>query len=270
MSESPASIESAQPEPESAPKTVVSSQAASGGSTENASDSATETAAQLRKVLVKALLLLGLALLGALAYHATPLKDWLGPAGQASQWVRQAGVAGAVVFVAAMSGLILLGVPRLFFCPVAGALYGFWIGLLLSILGTMASYYAAFRVVRGRRSETWREARLPARLAFLKRNPGLPGVILARLVPVPGMVATLALALSGVPLRTYLLGSLVGLIPEAAPLVLLGSGLLHGDVRKLGELAAVTLGCIVAAWAVLLYLTRRGRKSARSAPAPDC
>lgn len=222
-----------------------------------------------RPMLVKALVLLGLAAAGLLACQLTPLKQWLAPAGQAATWVRQAGGLGAAVFVLGSGALILAGVPRLLFCLVAGWLYGFWLGLGLSLLATMLSYWVALVLVRGRPQAGHRARPLPARLAFLAQDPGLAGVVLARMLPMPGMVVTLALALSAVNQRNYLLGSLVGLVPEAAPVVLLGAGLLAPETSHQWRLALVVLASLLAAMALAVWLLkRRWPRPPTAAPAP--
>src|SRR5512143_2068992 len=121
---------------------------------------------QASAMLQKALVLLAIAVAGAMAYRFTALKEWLQPTGEAAAWVRETGLWGAAVFLVGMSGLILMGVPRLLFCPLAGALYGFWCGLGLSIAGTIVSYYAAFRVIRGRRTDSDSIPPLHPKLAF--------------------------------------------------------------------------------------------------------
>ena len=181
----------------------------------------------------------------------------LQPAGHAAEWLRQTGVWGVALLLLGMSALILMGVSRLMFCPLAGALMGFWGGLGLSIAGTMISYYAAFRVIRGRRANDEAAPPLHPKLAFLAGRPGLAAVIVSRIVPVPGMIVTLALSMSNVRTRTYLLGSLIGLIPEAAPLVLLGAGILNPDSEKFTSLVVGAFVCILVAWLATHYLVRR-------------
>jgi uncharacterized membrane protein YdjX (TVP38/TMEM64 family) len=208
-------------------------------------------------LLARALVLLAMAVGGALAYRFTPLKDWLQPAGAVAAWIRETGFAGLAAFVVGMAALILVGVPRLLFCPVAGALFGFWVGLGLCMLGTTASYYTAFLFIRGRRSRSGAPAALPPKLAFLAGNPGLAGVIVARVVPLPGMLITLGLSLSAVRHRVYLAGSIVGQIPEAAPLVLLGAGLLHPGATRYTHLTVLTLVCIFGAWLAIRAAAKR-------------
>jgi uncharacterized membrane protein YdjX (TVP38/TMEM64 family) len=218
---------------------------------------AAQSAVQFKVVLVKAAVLLVIAMAGAVAYRFTPLKEWLQPAGQAASWVRETGLWGAAIFLLGMSVLILVGVPRLLFCPVAGAVFGFWGGLGISIAGTMISYYTAFRVIRGRRTNGDVTPPLHPKLAFLAGHPGLPAVTVSRMVPVPGMIVTLALSMSNVRTRIYLLGSLVGLIPEAAPLVLLGAGLLNPGAETLIKLGIGAFVCILVAALAIHYLVRR-------------
>ncbi len=201
------------------------------------------------RILLRAAVLLGVVFTGMLLYRLTPLREWLEPAGRAAAWVRATGWAGGLVFYAGTALLIFLGVPRLVFCPLAGALYGFWGGLALSLAAPTTSYFLTFLVLRGRAEGPL--TGLPAALRFLGRDPGMSGVILARLLPLPGMVITLALALTGVGRRKYLFGTLLGLIPEAAPLVLLGAGWVDrrlGHPLHFGALALLLFGVGGLAW----------------------
>ena len=223
-------------------------------------DGAETPRTRLRPLVIKVSIFLLIAVGGILAYRFTDLRDWFQPAGRAADWVRGHGAWGAVVFTAAMSALILVGVPRLLFCPIAGALYGFWVGLGLCIVGTGSSYYLAFAFIRGRSEASGRPKVLHPRLAFLARDPGFIGVMAARMIPVPGMVATLGLSLSGVSHRNYMIGSVIGLIPEAAPLVLLGAGILHADWLSFLKLAVPVIICVVLMQLALRHLARRYRE----------
>ena len=208
-----------------------------------------------RAVLGKALILLALAVAGAMIYYTTPVKDYFDKAGPVSQWFRALGGLGMVVFILGEAVLILLGVPRLLLCPVAGALYGFWIGLAVSLAGTMISYYIGFIWIRGRQHHGLNRTALPRQLAFLAGDPGISGVIIGRLVPAPGMLVTMALALSNVSDGAYLLGSAIGLIPEAVPAVL--AGVMQDDFGKWGKMAGIAFLCLVVAWLLIHYVSRR-------------
>ena len=193
-------------------------------------------------------------------------QEVLGPAGRYAAFLRDHGAWTIPLFVASTSVLIFLGVPRLLFCPLAGAAFGFWTGLVGSTLGTMLAYLASFLWIRGRRDEV-RDLPEPAHpaLAFLPRQPGLATVVLIRLLPVPGLLGTAALALSSVRPGAYLLGSLIGSIPQAAPLVLLGAGLLTGDRRQLVWLAVLAVGLILVSGC---WMQRRRRMSGKEQERP--
>jgi uncharacterized membrane protein YdjX (TVP38/TMEM64 family) len=231
----------------------------------------TSTGIDTRRLLRKAVVLLGIVVAGTVAYRFTPLKEWFEPAGQAAAWVRDTGVRGILAFYALSATLIFLGVPRLVFCPVAGAVYGFWGGLALSLVAPATSYYLTFLTLRGRNDGPI--PGLPRSLAFLSRDPGVSGVILARLLPLPGMLITLALSLSGVGRRKYLLGTLIGMIPEAAPLVLLGSGLLNPGPNRHIHFGAMALLLVAVVWFAIRGVRRRQRAHRRNlerghAPSP--
>lgn len=213
-----------------------------------------------RLVLAKVGLLLALALLGIALSRVPAVREFFDRAGPATRWLQAQGPWAGLVFTGGMALLVLLGVPRLLFCPLAGAAFGFWPGLAWSTAATMLSYYSAFLFLRG--AAWWRAEPLvqwPEKLAWLRGDVGFGGVVVARLLPLPGMLTTVALSLSGVGHRSYLFGSLVGLLPEAAPLVLLGAGLIEPDARQILKWgAALVLGVL---GALLLARQFRGRGS---------
>jgi uncharacterized membrane protein YdjX (TVP38/TMEM64 family) len=216
-------------------------------------------------MLTKALVLLAIVVAGAVAYRFTPLKEWFEPAGRAAAWVRDTGAWGVLAFYGISTLLIFLGVPRLVFCPVAGAVYGFWGGLALCLVAPATSYFVTFLMLRGRNDGP--VPGLPRSLAFLSRDPGLSGVILARLIPLPGMLITLALSLSGVGRRKYLFGTLIGMVPEALPLVALGSGLLNHGPDRFFHFGAMALLLVGVAWFAVRGVRRRQRAHRHSVEA---
>lgn len=210
-------------------------------------------------MLRKAVLLILLAIAGGLACRFTPLGDWLAPAGQVSEWLRRAGVVGALGFVVATGVLILGGVPRLLFCVVGGALYGFWWGLTLTLVATTASYYATYQFLRGQNRRGARPPQPTGSLAWLARDPGMGGVIVARLLPLHGMVINVMLALSQVSRSDFLVGTVIGLLPEAVPLVLIGAGLVHHDSSRILQWLIVGVAMVVATLAVIYRVLKRRR-----------
>lgn len=210
-----------------------------------------------RLLLAKALALVGLAVAGALLARIPAIREAAAPAGRFTQYLRDFGPIAAPLFIAAATILIAVGVPRLLFCPLAGAVFGFWGGLVTSTAATVAAYVGSFLFLRGRLADREEPYELPSQLAFLRHDPGIAGVILTRLLPVPGLVGTVALSLSPVRKRAFVLGSLIGLVPEAVPLILLGAGLLDGSPRHLAWLSAAALGIVLACVLLIRRLLRR-------------
>lgn len=226
-------------------------------STQQPRDNARAARLGPRLLLIKAVLLLALALAGAALSRIPAIREALAPAGHVSEWLRNMGGAAIPAFILGTGLLIAMGVPRLVFCPVAGAAFGFGTGLVTSTTATMLAYFGTFLFIRGRLADRETPFELPPRLAFLRVDPGLPGVILTRLIPVPGLIGTIALSLSPVRRRTYLLGSFLGLIPEAVPLVLLGAGLFEGNPKQLAWLGAGALLLVVACYLLMRRILRR-------------
>jgi uncharacterized membrane protein YdjX (TVP38/TMEM64 family) len=180
---------------------------------------AADRAARLgpRLLLAKALALVALAVAGALASRIPGVRDAVAPAGRLTASIRDLGPLALPLFLAASTVLIAVGVPRLLFCPLAGAAFGFWGGLATSTIATMAAYMASFAFLRGRLADRDAPPNLPHHLAFLRHDPGITGVILTRLLPVPGLLGTVALSLSPVRKRAFFAGSLIGTWPGSRP-----------------------------------------------------
>ncbi len=212
-----------------------------------------------RLLLAKAVLLLGLALGGALLFRMPGVREMLAPAGRITESLTGLGAGAWPAYLLGASVLIAIGVPRLLFCPLAGAVFGFWGGLLASTLATMAAYFVSFLFLRGRLADRDVASSLPHSLAFLRHDPGLPGVILARLMPVPGLIGTVALSLSPVRKRAFLLGSLIGLVPEAVPLIMLGAGMFEGNPKRWAWVGAGGLVLIMATVLLIRRLLARYR-----------
>ena len=226
-----------------------------------------------RWLLLKALILVALAVLGAVLARVPGVRAALGPAGRFAAWMGNLGWEGPPLFILGTALLTAVGVPRLWFCPLAGAAFGFWGGLVTNTVATMLAYFVSFLFIRGRIEDRETPYPLPASLAFLRHDPGVAGVILTRLIPVPGLIATAALSLSPVRKRAFLLGSLIGLVPEAVPLILLGAGLFDGNPRQLAWMGAGAILLVMGSWLLIRRLLKRyrvaGREGHGEAPTSD-
>ena len=143
----------------------------------------------------------------------------------------------AVLFVAAFSLLIGVGMPRLWVSAIAGALFGtLWgipIALAATVLGAAIVYWIGQAVLAGMvrnrmgpRLTIW-QARFEANAFWW--------VLYLRLFPLSN--ATLAGLLCGacrIPLRAYLAGSLIGFIPLTVVFAVFGSGGARGNLYLVG------------------------------------
>ena len=176
-----------------------------------------------RKLLV--LLAVGAGLL--LIIHATPLGDKVRSSEALVGLFKSGGLEAECYFTVISAFLIMLGTPRLLFCALGGLAFGFWAGLWWSLLGSLVGSYAAFRAARwgGR---TWLIERFGSR-RFFKRiihaEPTFASVVVMRMLPVSNGLINIGLALSKVSSRDFMVGSLVGFLPQGIVAVLVGSGL---------------------------------------------
>jgi uncharacterized membrane protein YdjX (TVP38/TMEM64 family) len=184
--------------------------------------------------------------------YLSPLRAWLGRLREVSDQVRGMGVLAPLVVVTGIAVLVALGFPRLLLCAIAGMALGFWSGLLWAQLGTLLGNYAVFLVARFA-ARQWAEHYLSKRgkLHALVRREGIAGVILARQLPVPGLLVNLACGLLPLRHRHFLIGTLLGQLPEAVPCTLIGAGAIR-NARLIGLGVAVA----VLAWVGLRRVLR--------------
>ncbi len=158
-------------------------------------------------------------------------------------FVEAAGPLQAIVFVALYVMLTVLLVPGTIPSLAAGALFGpFW-GVLLTLTGATLGAVAAFEIARALGRERVR-ARLGRRTDAADRwvrSRGLLGVLSLRLVPViPFNVLNYAFGLSTVERRNHVIGTAIGIVPGTVAFVALGSSIADpGSPGFLASLAAV-------------------------------
>lgn len=167
-------------------------------------------------------------------------------------WTSAAGWAAPVTFALLYAALTLVPAPATVLSIAAGVLFGLPLGLAAAMSGAVLGAMIAFGLSRwlGRSAV----ARIPSeRLAWLDRKlsrRGLTAAIGIRLVPViPFPALNYACGLTGIGVRDYLLGTVVGIIPSAAAYTTIGAyGADPGSVPFLlavGGVAALLIGGFV-------------------------
>ena len=203
------------------------------------------------------------ALLGLLAaallliVYCSPLREYLTHLREISGQIRSLGLFGPAVVTFGVALLVAIGFPRLLMCVIAGMALGFWSGLLWAQLGTLLGNYAIFYFA-GHAGRAWAEQYLAKRhrLRGLLREEGTWGVILARQIPIPGLLTNLACGLFSIRPRHFLIGTAIGQLPEAIPCTMIGAGTLEASFGKSAGLIGLAVAVAVVIWAVLRGLLR--------------
>ena len=193
--------------------------------------------------------------------YLSPLRGYLGRLHELSDYIRGLGWMAPVVLTLGVAVLVAVGFPRLVLCVIAGMALGFWSGLLWAQVGTFIGNYVLFLGARFFLHD-WAVrvlAHRGRRLHDLVRQEGVAGVILARQLPVPGLVINLACGLLPLRQSQYVIGTLIGQLPEAIPCTLIGAGALGGSFKKSAGLIGLGVAVAILAWFTLRWFLHRRR-----------
>lgn len=202
--------------------------------------------------------ILGFVILIFIVY-SSPLKQYSGKIPEICDRIKQAGIFAPVIFTLGVFVLVCAGVPRLLIWPVGGMTFGFFPGLTCCLLGSLMADYIVFLFLRwGGRDFALKHIRRLRKIPNMFEHGGIPAVILARQMPLHGMLINLVLGLSPIRHRDFLIGSLVGVLPEAIPFTLIGIGVKQGTLWHNMIYVMLALLLLVAIWLfVKLYSQRK-------------
>jgi uncharacterized membrane protein YdjX (TVP38/TMEM64 family) len=133
----------------------------------------------------------------------------------------------ALALLSLTAVLVGLGVPGVLL-PISfssGALLGGWMGMLVVIAGAVLGSQALFAVTRSWLADRARR-RWGARLSRFDRNVTTRGfyyLLALRLVGAPHMLVTTTCALSAIRARSFVLATLLGLMPSVTAAAMAGS-----------------------------------------------
>ncbi len=148
--------------------------------------------------------------------------------GRLMAFVADRGCAAGAVYIALYAVLTALSVPGGGVLTIAGGvLFGTWLGALCAVIGATLGATAIFLAVRAGLSGLARRAGpLAGRLEAGFRADAFSYLLFLRLVPIfPFWLVNLVPALLGVRLRTFVLGTFIGIIPATFIYAGLGNGL---------------------------------------------
>lgn len=215
--------------------------------------------------------LLALLAVGAILFiviHATPFGEQIRNWDSLTELFKAGGLKAELYFVLTSSFLMMIGTPRLLFWGVAGFAFGFWAGLFWSLCGSLIGSYIGFRAARwGGRAwliERFGKNRFFGRIVHVE--PTIASVILIRLLPVSNAIANVGLALGKVSSRTFLMGSLIGFLPQGIVALIIGSGMAD-DVPWAGAAQIGLVGVLLLG--IFFWTSHHRRKHGASSSAHD-
>jgi uncharacterized membrane protein YdjX (TVP38/TMEM64 family) len=130
-----------------------------------------------------------------------------------------------LVFFACGAMVIAMGVPRTIISILGGMVFGFLYGTLLATASAFAGSVVVIWVTRVLGHPLFHQ-RIGHRLKAIEghlRNNGFVLVLILRQLPLPSMLINVLIGLSSIKTSAYVLGSIIGLVPEAAIFALFGS-----------------------------------------------
>lgn len=137
-------------------------------------------------------------------------------------------------FVMAFAVIIMMCLPATIFTVLGGAIFGPWIGAMLSwggsMLGTVLTHWLAQYVAQKPLRRVFGEHRI---LKHLKDHDDVRALLRLRVIPIaPFAVLDYAAGVAGVSLRRLLTATAIGIVPSAVAYAYVGSQLLAGMVSR--------------------------------------
>lgn len=190
------------------------------------------------------LLLAFLALFGLVAWLDIALLS------DPSYIMNKGGLLAGLAGVGLLASDIILPVPGSLVMVANGALFGIWLGTLLSLIGGLLSSWIGFAI--GRRGakiiHKIASAEEQERAEQMLQKWGIFAVIVSRPVPLIGETISVMAGASTLPMYKLILASIVGVLPAAILYAAVGVYATELKAGIIGTVAVVILAGIV--WAI--------------------
>ena len=131
--------------------------------------------------------------------------------------------------------MISLGVPRSLVSILGGVVFGLWLGIVLALAAALLGSVAIFSLTRvlGRPLFKQKIGAYQKIIAQYSKSNGFLLVILLRQLPLTCILVNVLIGLAPITTGVFLLGSIVGLLPETVIFALYGSSLQTGFVLRI-------------------------------------
>lgn len=242
-------------------------------SEEKASPTAKKSGLSVGRILPLALLVGGLTAFFALGLDKYVSLDALKThQEQLKTWVADYGLLAGLVFMAIYAVAVAFSIPGAVFITIAGGfMFGPYLATVYVVIGATIGAFAVFLAARYALQDFFQQkiGNAAKRMEAGFRENELSYMFILRLVPIfPFWLVNLVPAFLGVSIRTYLIGTLVGIIPGAFVYALVGDGagavLDAGGDLNLGiifepRFLAPIIGLAVLACIPIVYKKIKGR-----------
>jgi uncharacterized membrane protein YdjX (TVP38/TMEM64 family) len=171
--------------------------------------------------------------------------------GMLMDWVARWGMLAGFAYIAGYALMAAFSIPGGALATIVGGyLFGLWLGMAASVIGATLGAIAVFLAARTALGDLLR-AKAGSGLRRMEdgfRRNAFSYLLVLRLVPIfPFWLVNLVPAFCGVPLRTYALATLIGIVPGSFVFTSVGNGL--GALLDRGESPDLM---IVFQWEILL------------------
>jgi uncharacterized membrane protein YdjX (TVP38/TMEM64 family) len=146
-----------------------------------------------------------------------------------SAFVAEQGVIAVTLYIAIYTLSVALSVPGVSILTIAGGLlFGQWFGSVYVVFGATLGAIAVFLIAKTAFGDTLRQRMGPAmrKMEVGFQENALSYLLVLRLIPLfPFFLVNIVPAFLGVELRTYAIGTFIGIIPGSFVFATVGAGL---------------------------------------------
>jgi uncharacterized membrane protein YdjX (TVP38/TMEM64 family) len=191
---------------------------------------------ELRKNLFKAILLAALLITVLGIVRFSPLAEQLRVSNMAvlQQKLSEFGGLAPVIFLVGGAFVITLGVPRAVVSILGGLVFGLLGGILLALSAALLGSSIIFLLTKwlGRPLFKQKVGRYLKAIENHTKTDGFFMVIILRQLPLTSLLINVLIGLTSISMGIFILGSIVGLLPEIIIFALFGSSLQESFVLR--------------------------------------
>ena len=205
---------------------------------------------EFRKNLIKALLLAALLIAVLAIVRFSPLGEHLKMSNMEAlkQRLVQFGALAPLVFLLGGAVAITLGMPRSVVSILGGLVFGLLGGILLALLAALLGSTFIFLLTKWLGRPLFKQ-KVGDYLKVLEnhtRTDGFLIVIIMRQLPLTSLLINVLIGLTSISMGIFLLGSMVGLLPETVIFALFGSSLQENFVLRVSMASTLWIILILA------------------------